>query len=54
MTFSVNVTVENEKEVWHTLYDERKETSDVKCKFKIGDQVRISKVKPKFKKSLFA
>ena len=45
----VNVTVENEKKVWHTLYDDD-EVKNVKCKFKVGDQVRISKIKRTFEK----
>ena len=48
-TKSANVTVESEKKVWHTLYDDHKET-DVKYKFKIGDLVRVSKIEPKFEK----
>ena len=39
----VDVTVDNEKQVWHTLYDDRDEVKHVKYKFNIGDQVRISK-----------
>ena len=43
-TKPAEVTTENEKKVWHTLYDH------VKYKFKIGDQVRISKMKRTFEK----
>jgi transposase InsO family protein len=46
----VDVTAENEKEVWHTLYDDHKIVKNVKYKFKIGDQVRISKMKRTFEK----
>ena len=48
-TKPVDVTVDNEKKVWHTLYDDDNVKS-VKYKFKIGDQVRISKIKRKFEK----
>ena len=44
-----DVTADNEKQVWHTLYD-HDEVTHVKYKFKIGDQVRISKIKRKFEK----
>ncbi|CAB3997084.1 uncharacterized transposon-derived [Paramuricea clavata] len=33
-----DVTTENEKEVWHTLYDDHKIVKNIKYKFKIGDQ----------------
>ena len=47
----INVTQENEREVWHTLYGEREEKKKpVKYKFEIGDQVRISKMKRTFEK----
>ena len=47
----VNVTVQNEQEVWHTLYGDRPARKKrVKYKFSIGDQVRISKMKRKFEK----
>jgi hypothetical protein len=36
--------------VWHTLYDDHKIVKNVKYKFKIGDQVRISKMKRTFEK----
>ena len=45
----VDVTVDNEKKVWHTLYDDH-EVKHPKYKFKIGDQVRISKIKRTFEK----
>ena len=45
-----DVTVENEKQVWHTLYDDHDEVKHPKYKFKIGDQVRISKIKRTFDK----
>jgi transposase InsO family protein len=48
-TKPANVTVENEKKIWHTLYD-HSSLKNVKYKFKIGDQVRISKIKRKFEK----
>ena len=37
-----DVTSANEKEVWYTLYGDHNTVSNVKYKFKIGDQVRIS------------
>ena len=43
-----DVTVENEKQVWHTLYDDYDEVKHPKCK--LGDQVRISKIKRTFEK----
>lgn len=49
-TKPTDVTVENEKKVWHTLYDEHNDVKNVTYKFKIGDQVRISKIKRKFEK----
>ena len=48
-TKPVDVTAENEKKVWHTLYD-HDPVKNVKYKFKIGDQVRISKMKRTFEK----
>ena len=45
-----DVTVDNEKQVWHTLYDDHDEVKHPKYKFKIGDQVRISKIKRTFDK----
>jgi transposase InsO family protein len=44
-TKPVDVTAENEKKVWHTLYDDHNVLKNVKYKFKIRDQVRISKMK---------
>jgi hypothetical protein len=49
-TKPVDVTAENEKKVWHTLYDDHNVVKNVKYKFKIGDQVRISKMKQTFEK----
>ena len=49
-TKPADVTVNNEKKVWHTLYDDDDNVKKVKYKFKIGDQVRISKIKRKFEK----
>ena len=46
----INVTQDNEREVWHTLYGERENKEPVKYKFEIGDQVRISKMKRTFEK----
>ena len=46
----INVTQENEREVWHTLYGEPEKKGPVKYKFEIGDQVRISKMKRTFEK----
>ena len=48
-----DVTVDNEKQMWHTLYDDDDDddgVKHVKYKFKIGDQVRISKIKRTFEK----
>jgi hypothetical protein len=45
-----DVTSANEKEVWYTLYGDHNTVSNVKYKFKIGDQVRISKMKRTFEK----
>ena len=45
-----DVTADNEKQVWHTLYDDRDEVKHVKYKFNIGDHVRISKIKRTFEK----
>ena len=45
-----DVTADNEKQVWHTLYDDHNEVKHVKYKFNIGDQVRISKIKHTFEK----
>jgi hypothetical protein len=61
-TKPAEVTAENEKKVWHTLYDDHNVVKNVRYKFKIGDQVRISKVKrtfekgylPNFSKEIFA
>ena len=47
-----DVTVDNEKQVWHTLYDDHGEVKHVKYKFNIGDQVRISKIKRTFERIL--
>ena len=44
-----DVTTKNEKKIWHTLYH-HSSPKNVKYKFKIGDQVRISKIKRKFEK----
>ena len=46
----INVTQNNEREVWHTLYGEREKEGPVKYKFEVGDQVRISKMKRTFEK----
>ena len=48
-----DVTTKNEKKIWHTLYD-RSSPKNVKYKFKIGDQVIISKIKRKFEKRVLA
>ena len=45
-----DVTVDNEKKVWHMLYDDHDEMKHPAYKFKIGDQVRISKIKRTFDK----
>ena len=44
------VTADNEKQVWHTLYDNRDTSKPRRYKFKIGDQVRISKINRTFEK----
>ena len=49
-TTLADVTADNEKQVWRTLYDHNDDVKHVKYKFKIGDQVRISKMKRKFEK----
>ena len=49
-TKPVLVTEENEDKVWHTLYDDVMLSSGVKFKFKVGDQVRISKMRRTFEK----
>ena len=49
-TEPVNVTIKNEKKVWHTLYSDHTVEKTPKYKFKIGNQVRISKMKRKFEK----
>jgi hypothetical protein len=46
----VDVTTENEKQVWHTLYDDHSAKKTPKYKFNVGDQVRISKMKRTFEK----
>ena len=45
-----DVTVDNEKQVWHTLYNDPDEAKHVQYKFNIGDQVRISRIKRTFEK----
>ncbi len=47
-TEPVNVRIDNEKKVWHTLYSDHTVEKTPKYKLKIGDQVRISKIKRKF------
>ena len=49
-TTPADVTADNEKQVWRTLYDHNDDVKHVKYKFKIGDQVRITKMKHKFEK----
>ena len=44
------VTADNEKQVWHTLYNNHDTLKPHHYKFKIGDQVRISKIKRTFEK----
>ena len=44
------VTADNEKQVWHTLYDDHDTSKPHHYKFKIGDQVRISTIKRAFEK----
>ena len=43
-----NVTVQNKKKVWHTLYDDHGTAKHVKYKFNVGAQVRIRKIKRTF------
>ena len=45
-----DVTVDNEEQVWHSLYDDHDGVNHVKYKFNVGDQVRISKIKRTFEK----
>jgi hypothetical protein len=49
-TKPVDATAENAKKVWHTLYDDHNVVKNVKNRFKIGDQVRISKMNEHLKK----
>ena len=44
------VTKTNEAQVWDTLYGDDVQ-KPVRCKFQVGDRVRISKVKRMFEKS---
>ena len=46
----INVTQNIEQEVWHTLYGKRENKGNIKYKFDVGDQVRISKMKRTFEK----
>ena len=46
-TKPILVTKNNEEQAWHTLYDNNMLSPGVKFKFKVGDQVRISKIKRK-------
>ncbi|CAB4011070.1 Hypothetical predicted protein [Paramuricea clavata] len=46
----VDVTTENKKQVWHTLYDDHSGQKTPKYKFNVGDLVRISKMKRTFEK----
>ena len=46
----INVTPNNEREVWHTLYGDRENKKPIRYKFEVGDQVRISKMKRTFEK----
>ena len=49
-TKPADVTDENEKVVWHTLYENHNVVKNVKYTFNVGDQVRISKIKRQFEK----
>ena len=51
---TADVTVDNEKQVWHMLYDDHDKVKHVKYKFNIGDQVRISKIKRTCEKGYLA
>ena len=44
------VTADNERQVWHTLYDDRDTSKGPNYKFTIRDQVRITKIKRTFEK----
>ena len=46
----VDVTADNEKQVWHTLYGDHDEVKHPRYQFKIGDQGKISKIKRTFEK----
>jgi hypothetical protein len=46
----VDVTRENEERVWHTLYGDHYTKTTPAYKFKVGDHVRISKMKRTFEK----
>ena len=46
----INVTPNNEREVWHMLYGDRENKKPIRYKFEVGDQVRISKMKRTFEK----
>ena len=49
---SIKMNTENEDDVFHTLYDSLFDNvQPVKYKFKIGDNVRTSKLQRKFEKS---
>ena len=50
LSITKDVTVDNEKQAWHTLCDDHDGVKHVKYKFNIGDQVRISKIKRTFEK----
>ena len=45
-----DVMIENEKQVWHMLYGDHDDVKHPMYKFKISDQVRISKIKRTFDK----
>jgi hypothetical protein len=49
-TEPASVTMENQGQVWQTLYGQQKETLVPKSDLKVGDTVRISKVKMHFEK----
>ena len=52
-TEPISVTAQNSHSVWHVLYRDSATTSK-KPKFKVGDRVRISKARRKFKKGYTA
>jgi len=44
------VTLENEDQIWHNLYDKTRLNEPAKFRFRVGDKIRLSKKKSKFAK----